>query len=188
MMARGILVRGLALVLLAVPLAANADTVVVGKSEIAFTVKQMGVKFDGRFRKWKADVVFQPDALASSKAVLDVDLGSIDLASEDSEAAARGPEWFDTARFPVAHFASTAIKALGGNRYEIDGKLAIKGVTRDCAVPISVKTDAAGNRIAEGQFSIRRLDYRIGEGEWADPQTVADDVLVRVRMALAPAA
>jgi polyisoprenoid-binding protein YceI len=120
--------------------------------------------------------------------VLDVDLGSIDLASDDSETAARGPEWFDTAKFPVAHFASTAIKDLGGNHYEIDGKLAIKGVTRDCVVPISVTTDAAGNRLAEGQFSIRRLDYRIGEGEWADTQTVANDIVVRVHMMLAPAA
>lgn len=187
MIGRAMLALGIALALFGAPPAANGDSIVAGKSEIAFTVKQMGVKFDGRFRKWSADVVFRPDALAHSKAVLDVDLGSIDLASEDSEAAARGAEWFDTAKFPVAHFASTAIKDLGGNRYEVSGKLAIKGVTRDCVVPISVKTDAAGNRIAEGQFSIHRLDYRIGEGEWADPQTVAPDVLVRIRLVLAPA-
>jgi hypothetical protein len=51
-----------------------------------------------------------------------------------------------------------------------------------------VRTDAAGNRVAEGTFSLKRLDYRIGEGEWADTGTVANDVVVRVRMALAPAA
>ena len=185
---RGFLTLGVALALLGAPLVASGDSIVVAKSEIAFTMKQMGVNFDGRFRNWKADVVFRPDALAASKAVLDVDLGSLDLASEESETAARGPEWFDTAKFPVAHFASTAIKDLGGNRYEIDGKLAIKGVTRDCVVPISVTTDAAGNRLADGQFSIRRLDYRIGEGEWADTQTVANDIVVRVHMTLAPAA
>ena len=46
-----------------VPSGASADAVVPGKSEIAFTMKQMGVNFDGRFKAWKADIVFQPAAL-----------------------------------------------------------------------------------------------------------------------------
>jgi polyisoprenoid-binding protein YceI len=178
----GSLVALLALVALAT--AARAQGVLVDKSEIAFTMKQMGVKFDGRFRKWKADVVFDPQKLAASKAVFDVDLASIDLASAESESEAQGRLWFDSARFPVAHFSSTAIRDLGGGRYEIAGKLSIKGITRDCVVPVTVKTDAAGNRVAEGSFAIRRLDYKIGEGEWADTGTVDNDVLVHVRLVL----
>jgi polyisoprenoid-binding protein YceI len=164
----------------------HAEGVVAAKSDIGFTIKQMGVKFDGRFRKWTADVVFTPKSLASSKAVLDIDLGSVDLASDDSEAEAKGPLWFDTAKFPTAHFASTSIRDAGNDRYEVAGKLTIKGITRDCVVPISVATDASGNRIAQGSFSIHRLDYRIGEGEWADTGTVDNDIVVNVRMALAP--
>jgi polyisoprenoid-binding protein YceI len=165
---------------------AAADAVVADKSEIAFTMKQMGVNFDGRFRKWKADITFRPDALAQSKAEIDVDLASVDLASSDSETEAKGPLWFDTARFPVAHFSSTSFRETGANRYEIAGKLSLKGVSRDYVVPIAVKTDAAGNRIAEGTFSVKRLAHKVGEGEWADTGTVADDVIVRVRMMLAP--
>ncbi|HET9749832.1 MAG TPA: YceI family protein [Casimicrobiaceae bacterium] len=179
------LVAMLALVALAA--GARAQGVIVDKSEIAFTMKQMGVKFDGRFRKWKADVVFKPQQLAASKAVFDIDLASIDLASAESEGEAQSELWFDSARFPTAHFASTAIRDLGGGRYEIAGKLSIKGITRDCVVPVTMKTDAAGNRVAEGSFAIRRLDYRIGEGEWADTGTVDNDVLVRVRLVLPPA-
>ena len=78
------------------------------------------------------------------------------------------------------------MKSLGGDRYEIAGKLALKGITRDCVVPITVKTDAAGNRTAEGAFVLKRLEYKIGEGEWADPATVADDIGVRVRIVLQP--
>ena len=167
--------------------AAIAAGVVVDKSEIAFTMKQMGVNFDGRFKQWKADVVFDPTALDKAKADVDVDLASIDLASADSEAEARGPQWFNTAKFPVAHFASTSVRSVGGNRYEIVGKLSLKGVTRDCVVPITLKTDAVGNRLAEGTFALPRLDYRIGEGEWADTSTVANEIRVRVRMVLTPA-
>ena len=165
---------------------ALADTVVPGKSEIAFTMKQMGVNFDGRFKAWKAEIVFKPAALDQSKATIDIDLASLDLASADSEAEARDPLWFNTSKFPVAHFASTSFKSLGGDRYEVSGKLALKGITRDCVVPIAVKADAAGNRVAEGAFLLKRLEYKIGEGEWADTATVADDIRVRVRIVLPP--
>jgi len=168
------------------PTTALADTVVPGKSEIAFTMKQMGVNFDGRFKAWKADIVFKPAALDQSKATIDIDLASLDLASADSEAEARDALWFNTSKFPVAHFASTSFKSLGGDRYEVAGKLALKGVTRDCVVPIAVKADAAGNRVAEGAFLLKRLEYKIGEGEWADTATVADDIRVRVRIVLPP--
>jgi len=164
----------------------KGDYVVVDKSEIAFTMKQMGVNFDGRFKAWKADIVFKPAALDQSKATIDIDLASLDLASADSEAEARDPLWFNTSKFPVAHFASTSFKSLGGDRYEVAGKLALKGVTRDCVVPIAVKADAAGNRVAEGAFLLKRLEYKIGEGEWADTATVADDIRVRVRIVLPP--
>jgi polyisoprenoid-binding protein YceI len=168
---------------LVVALGAHAQGVVVDKSEIGFTLKQMGVGFDGRFRKWKADVAFNPQALAQSKAVFDVDLASVDLASSESEAEARGPLWFDTAKFPVAHFASTSIRDVGNGRYEVAGKLSIKGIT-----PVTVKADANGARVAEGNFPIRRLDYRIGEGEWADTGMVDNDIVVHVRIVLgAPA-
>jgi polyisoprenoid-binding protein YceI len=166
------------------PGGASAEAVVPGKSEIAFTMKQMGVNFDGRFKAWKADIVFQPAALDKAKAVIDVDLASVDLASSDSEDEARGPLWFNTTKFPVAHFASTSFRNLGGDRYEVAGKLSLKGITHDIVVPIVVKADPAGTRTAEGVFSLKRLEYRIGEGEWADTGTVADDIRVRVRVVL----
>lgn len=187
MIARHVLQSMLCIVVLAAG-AAHADGVVADKSEIGFTMKQMGVKFDGRFRKWKADIVFQPKALAASKATIDVDLGSVDLASRESETEAGGPLWFDTAKFPVAHFASTSIRDLGGDKYEVIGKLMLKGITHDCVVPITLATDATGKRVAEGTFALPRLNYRIGEGEWADTGTVDNDILVHVRMVLSPSA
>jgi len=166
---------------------AAAQGVLIDKSEIRFVSRQMGVNVEGRFRKWKANVAFLPDELAKSKADIDVDLASIDLASEESETEIKRPKWFDTAKFPTAKFVSSAVRAVGGDRYEVAGALTIKGITRDAVVPIVLKSDAAGNRLAEGSFTIKRLDYKIGEGEWADPDTVANEVTVRVRMVLPPA-
>ncbi|HYT97630.1 MAG TPA: YceI family protein [Casimicrobiaceae bacterium] len=176
----------LPLLLLAYASQAGAAGVLIDKSDIRFVSKQMGVNFEGRFRKWNANVVFLPDNLARSKAEFDIDLASIDLESDDSESEIKGALWFDTAKFPVAHFSSTSMKSLGGDKFEITGLLTIKGVAKNAIVPISLKRDAAGNAVADGTFSVKRLDYGIGLGLWADTETVANDVMVRVHMVLAP--
>jgi len=176
--------RILAAALLAWPVLCSGQGVVYDKSEIRFVSKQMGVEVEGRFRRWKATVDFQPGDVAKSRADFDVDLASIDLASEESEAEVRKADWFDTARFPVASFRSSSVRSLGGDRYEVAGKLAMKGVTRDLVVPVEVRKDAGGNTLAEARFAIKRLPYRIGDGPWSDPSVVADDVTVRARIVL----
>ena len=165
---------------------AGAQGVLIDKSEIRFVSKQMGVNVEGRFRKWKANIVFLPKDLGHSKADFEIDLGSIDLASEESETEIKGRVWFDTGRFPVARFATTAVRETAPDKYDVAGALTIKGVTRDAVVPIAIRKDPTGNSVAEGSFTVKRLDFKIGEGEWADTGTVANEVLVRVRMVLPP--
>jgi polyisoprenoid-binding protein YceI len=181
------LIASLALLLLAAG-PAGAQGVLIDKSEIRFVSKQLGVNVEGRFRKWKANVVFLPKDPSKSKAEFEIDLGSIDLASDESETEIKSPLWFDTFKFPVAHFASTSIRSVGSDRYEIAGRLTLKGITRDVVVPIAFKKDASGNNVGEGSFSLKRLDYKVGEGLWSDPEMVANDVTVRVRMVLPPLA
>jgi len=167
-------------------LAAYAQGVLVDKSEIRFVAKQLGVTVEGKFRHFKANVVLNSKAIASSKADIEIDLGSIDLASDESEKEVKSQPWFDTGKFPAARFTSTAIRDVGGAKYEVAGKLSIKGITRDLVVPITVTRDAAGNRVAQGTFVVKRLEYKLGEGMWADTDTVADPVTVQVRMVLPP--
>lgn len=180
-------IPSLAMLLLATS-GATAQGVLIDRSEIRFVSKQMGVSVEGRFRKWKASVDWRPDDLPHSKADFEIDLASIDLASEESEAEVRRSGWFDTARFPRAAFHSTALRNLGNGRYEIAGDLTLKGTTRPLAFPVTVRRDNTGNSVAEGEFTLKRLAFNVGEGPWADPAVVADDVLVRVRMVLPRAA
>ena len=180
-------VPSLAMLLLATS-GASAQSVLIDQSEIRFVSRQMGVDVEGRFRRWKASVDWKPNDLARSRADFEIDLSSIDLASEESETELRRPRWLDVARFPVATFASSAMKDLGGDRYEIAGRLTMKGEARNVAVPVQIRRDPAGNAVAEGQFTIKRLDFNVGDAQWADSSAVADDVLVRVRMVLPRAA
>lgn len=176
----------LAALLLAAAGGASAQGVLIDKSEIRFVSKQMGVNVEGRFRKWKANVDFRPKELAKSKAEFEIELASIDLASEESETEVRRSGWFDTAKFPVARFASTGMKDLGGDRYAIAGTLSMKGIAKEVVVPVGIRKDASGNSVAEGQFTLNRLEFKVGEGLWGDTEAVASEVLVRVRMVLPP--
>jgi polyisoprenoid-binding protein YceI len=163
---------------------AQAQTVVAEKSDIRFVSKQMNVPVEGTFKKFTATISFDPSKPETAKAQLTVDLSSTDLGLPEVNDEAKKPDWFNTAKFPNATFVASGLKSLGGNKYEVTGKLTIKGITKDITVPFTLTPQAGGNALAEGSFAIKRLDYKIGEGSWSDTDTVANEVQVKVRLLL----
>jgi len=78
-------------------------------------------------------------------------------------------------------FQSSAIKALGGGRFQATGKLDLKGNLHDLVVPVTIVQSGAQST-ASGEFVVKRLDFKIGENEWADLSLVANDVRVRFKL------
>ena len=157
--------------------------VVAEKSHIRFAFKQMNVPVEGRFRKFEATVSFDPKKPEATKAEFEVDLASIDLGNAEGETEARRKPWLNVDAFPKAKFVASSVKATGPGRYEATGPLTIKGASLNVTAPFSL-VDAGGMRTVEGQFPLRRLPYKIGEGPWADTETVADEVTVRFRFVI----
>lgn len=172
---------------LLVPLmAAQAQTpqkLDLAKSEVVFTSKQMGVPVSGKFQRFDAQVVFDPQRAEASKATITIELASATMGVPESDAELPKAPWFNAAKFPQARFVSSAVKPLGEGRYQVTGRLTIKGNSQDLTVPFTVKQVAA-NTEATGTFTIKRLDFKIGEGEWADTSMVANDVQVRFKFNL----
>jgi polyisoprenoid-binding protein YceI len=162
---------------------ASAQTVIPAQSEISFTTRQMGVPVDGRFRRFEAQVAFDPRKPEAARIGFTIDLASTRIGTAETEAELAKPEWFHIAAFPQASFQSTGVRPLGGGRFEVTGRLGIKGSTREVMVPVALaQTGASGT--ATGSFSLKRLEFRIGEGDWKDTSIVADEVVVRFRLAL----
>ncbi|KQU78430.1 MULTISPECIES: YceI family protein [unclassified Rhizobacter] len=157
--------------------------VVPAQSEIAFTSKQMGVPVDGKFRKFDAQVAFDPKKPEAAKIGFTIDLASVSLGTAETEAEVAKPDWFNTKSFPQATFQSTSVKATGPGKFDVAGKLAIKGASHDVVVPV-VLAQAGGNTTATGSFVIKRLDFKIGDGDWKDTSMVANDVTVKFKLAL----
>jgi len=158
--------------------AAEMTTVEADKSALTFVVREMGVAVDGRFRRFVAQVRFDPARPAKAQAAIDLDLASIDTGSDEANEEVAGKAWFDTRQFPQAHFVSTGMRALGGNRYEVNGTISIKGRTREVSAPFTF-TPGAAQSAFDGEFVLRRADFGIGEGAWADFGTVANEIQVR---------
>jgi len=158
----------------------------VNESSVTFGYKQMGVPMEGKFAKFSAQTSFDPAKLAKAQARIDIDLSSIDTGSEEANDEVVGKQWFNTKAFPSAGFVSTGVKALGGNRYEATGKLTIKGKTLDVTAPFTFQ--ANGTRgLFDGVFTIKRLDYNIGEGVWTDVSTVANEIQIKFHLVLSAA-
>jgi polyisoprenoid-binding protein YceI len=165
-------------------LSAHAQQAVLpAQSEIAFTSKQMGVPVDGKFRKFDAQVAFDPKKPEAAKIGFTVDLASASLGAAETEAELAKPDWFNTKAFPQATFQSSGVKALGGGKFEVAGKLVIKAASRDVIVPVAL-VQAGPNTTATGSFTIKRLDFKIGDGDWKDTSMVADPVQIKFKLVL----
>jgi len=173
-------VAGVAMLMLATSTVAALEfkQVQTNESAITFGYTQMGVPLDGRFGKFKAQLSFDPSRPDKAQARLEIDLASIDTGSSEANDEVAGKLWFNTKAYPSATFVSGGVKALGGNHYQVSGKLGIKGKMLDVSTPVTFKADGTRGTF-EGAFAIKRLDYGIGEGEWTDVSTVANEILIK---------
>ena len=154
-------------------------------SRITFNFQQMNVPMDGSFKKFSGKINFDAAKPEAAKIEILVDTASISV-YEEADPEVVKPIWLSAAVFPQARFVSKSIKALGNGRYHATGTLSIKGVSRDVIVPFDYKEQGT-NATVDGQFTLKRADYKIGEGEWSAFDIVANDVLVKFRLVVGAA-
>jgi len=163
------------------------NAVQADKSAITFTSKQMGVPVQGRFPKFSARVAFDPAKPDAAKVEISIDLAAIDAGSKDANDEVVGKQWFNVKVFPTASFTSSTVKAAGAGRYEVTGPLTIKGKSSPLTASFGFKAEG-NNGIFDGGFTLKRIDFAIGEGPWADLSTVANEIQVNFRVVAAAAA
>ena len=159
------------------------QALVPAQSAVNFEAKQMGVPIKGHFNKFDAKIAFDTAKPETSKIHFSVDTGSATMGAKETDAELPKAEWFNVAKFPQATFDSTAIKALGGGKYQVDGTLAIKGNSQKVSLPVTL-TQSGATTTATGTLPLKRLAYKIGDGDWADTSMVADEVNVQFKLAL----
>jgi cytochrome b561/polyisoprenoid-binding protein YceI len=153
-------------------------------SNVSFTATVQGTAFDGGFERFDGEIQFDPENLAASRADIKIDLASVKSGSSERDEYMVAPAWFNTESFPESQFLATEFQKIDENQYVAVGDLRIKDTSMPVSLPftLTIETDEAGNNIAnmQGELTIERLDYGLGEGQWGDLSTVANEVLIRV--------
>lgn len=152
-------------------------------SEISFTTRQLGVPVEGKFTRFTANITLDPRSPQAGNVAFSIDTGSARFGAAEIDAEVPKAIWLNVAQFAQATFQSTAIKAAGPGKFEVAGKLNIKGQLRDVTVPVAL-TQSGNTSTASGSFTIKRLDFKVGEAEWADTSMLANDVIVKFKLSL----
>ncbi|HVE07774.1 MAG TPA: YceI family protein [Paraburkholderia sp.] len=160
-------------------LAGRADAQIdLAQSRLTATSKQMNVPVEGTFKKFSAQLSFDPAKPAAGTVQASVDMASYDLGDESYNDEVRDKEWFDAKTYPTATFVSSAIAPAGQDQFNVTGKLTLKGKSQTVVVPVKLSTQGAAHAF-DGAFTIKRLQFDIGTGEWKDTSTVADDIVIK---------
>lgn len=169
------------------PLAAAACwQPVPAANSIVFNTTQAGAPFQGQFTKFAGVVCLGEGSGRDDRMQVSVQTASVDTDLPELDEALRGPDFFDTRRWPQASFISESVKALGDDHYQVTGKLTLRDVTREITVPFTFTPIAGGGVRLEGKLEFERLDYHIGLGQWRDTRWVGDRVEVTFSVALTP--
>lgn len=170
---------------------AGAYTLDRSHASLLFRVNHLGFSnYTARFRRFDAQLQFDPANLAASQVVASVDVNSLetdfpDPATLDFNATLTGAEWLDAARFPRMEFASRRIATTGANTVRIDGDLTLRGVTRPIVLEARFNGGYAGHpmdpraRIGfSARGTLKRSEFGIAYGIPAPGTTmgVSDEV------------
>lgn len=177
-------IAALLLALVAVP-AFAADYVQAPGSSLTFATKYQGEIFAGRFPAFATRLSFDPKSLAASKLDVVIPLAGTATGDGERDTSLKGADFFNVAKFPQARFASTKFRALGGNRYAADGTLTLRGVSKP--VTLVFTWTAGAKPVLAGQATVKRLEFGVGGGDWADTGLIPNEVAVSTKVVFVPA-
>jgi polyisoprenoid-binding protein YceI len=150
-------------------------------SKIGISSTFDGDPVGGSFRRWDAQIRFDPRDLAHSSARVSIDVASAATGDADRDAALPDADWFWAEKHPKATFVTRSFKALGGSRYAAAGDLTIRGVTKPLTLPFTlvITGDTAKMNAA---VDINRLMFGVGQNEWKSTQVIPATVKVTIAL------
>lgn len=151
---------------------------------LEFSAVQADARFSGSFRQFQVEFDFDPAQPAAGRLDVTVDTASIDTQDGERDEILRGPDFFSAAKYPQAVYHAERFERAGSG-WRADGELTMRGKTR--AVPVTFTLAPAGDAtVMQGKANLKRLDFGLGQGEWASTEWVGDAVDIRFELRLVP--
>jgi polyisoprenoid-binding protein YceI len=159
-----------------------ADYQVASTSTLGFSTDFQGESFDGSFKKFDATIRYDAENLADSKFDVKIDLASVETGDDDRDGALPDSDFFHIAKFPQAQFVTTGFRHSGSDVIA-DGTLSLKGISKPVSLTVKF-TDKGDTATLDVATSIKRLDFNVGEGQYADTSTIGDEVKIKAHLDL----
>jgi polyisoprenoid-binding protein YceI len=169
--------------LLGLAYAATQWTLQPASSSLTFTGTQAGAPFHGRFEKFTADIRFDPKDLATSHFDVRIDTASVNTQDGERDDTLKGDDLFAVKRFPTAHYVAEKFTDKGGGKFSAMGGLTLRDVTRPVSIDFTFD-NKGGTASLKGTAAIKRLDFGVGQGDWKDTETVANEVQIQFTLLL----
>lgn len=97
------------------------------KSKVFVVLKQMNVLIEGVFKKFFVQVKFDLVKVVQGSVQMMIDVVSFDFGDKMYNDQVVGKDWFDVKIYLQVIFVLLVIVLVGGNKYNVIGKLMIKG-------------------------------------------------------------
>lgn len=107
--------------------------------------------FSGQTKKVSGSFNFDPIKGTGSGRIV-VDIASVDTGIALRNEHLRSNMWFDAKKFPQAVFEATKVKRLTGDKYQVTGKLTVKGVTKTITTEATAKYTKESRTTRKAKF------------------------------------
>jgi len=179
------------LLCLTLPLSALASTWTLDPDHSAaqFKVRHLMISnVKGSFEKINGQLMLDDKDITKSRVDVTIDMVSVNTNIKKRDDHLRGPDFFDTAKFPSMTFVSTKVEKDGADKLKVTGNLTIKGVTRPVVLHVDGLTpeikDPWGNirRGASATTAINRKDFGVNWHKKLDTGVVVvgDDIAIQL--------
>jgi len=150
-------------------------------SALDFTAQQAGGTLDGGFKHVVGRLCLD-DATAIR---VEVRMASVETGLPELDTALRGEDFFAVDRWPSGEFRGESLERKGDHRYVVTGTLQLRDVTRRIQVPFQwTPPSGTGPASLDASFTIKRLDFGIGQGQWSDTEWVGNPVQIHIHAQL----
>jgi polyisoprenoid-binding protein YceI len=163
---------------------ATAWTVDKAASSVGFSSAMNGEAFSGVFRRWDADIRFDPRNLAGSSVTAAIETVSAATGDADRDQALPTAAFLAAANFPKAVFAAHVFKDQGAGRFLAIGQLTLRGVSKPLTLPFTLAITGTEAKM-KASVALNRLAFGVGQDEWkattALPATVTVNIAITAR-------
>jgi polyisoprenoid-binding protein YceI len=168
--------------MLAAAPALAADYVQAPGSTLVFATQYDGEVFTGTFPGFDTRLTFDPANLAASRLEVTIPLAGAKSGNADRDATLQKEDFFNVAKFATAHYRADKFRALGGNQYAADGTLELRGVSKP--VTLNFTWTPGAQPVLAGKATVKRLDFGVGGGDWADTGTIPNETAISTKVVL----